>query len=1183
MPTTLTERFRFFSTHQSSEPFHVVGFRGVEGLHRLFDFQIDLVSADAAVDTGALLAAPCRFEVLRDGDAEPAVFSGYPAAVEQRGFFNGYAYYAVRLRPTFWKLSQIRQSAIFLGKKLEDVLRELMSSQPFFSFPHEFRLTAQDYPAPEFAMQHQETLYDYMCWRMEEQGAYFYFEEKDGADKVIFADAPQSHSTDDVPRLSYSPASGLEGDVREEVIVSFALTQTPLPRRVVLRSYDWRNPNKPVVGMADVDGNGLGDVYLSNEYVDNDNEANRLAGIRAEELRCRGRLFHGASSAPVLRPGRIFRLDRHYSDPFNRDYLVTEVTHEGRQDAFLSLGLGIPLREPGERLYYRNTFTCMEADVPYRPARTAPRSRIPGVLRAFVAGDSTGARAEMDEYGRYKLTFPFDISGRTGGNASCWIRRAQPQVGKDSGLGLPLLPGTEVLVSFVDGNPDLPVIGGALANGETGSISGAGNANFQGLRSPGGNQITINDTDKKQGISLSTPTGSGLTIAAGSEESALLHSGQLAQAAGTGFTQMASFGLSQFSGFKTSSGAYRFDRKAYWPAFTAAVLSGAESVMSSLASNTAKDDAANGLQWGASTSKMLSTALNALGDLLVGLDTPPLAYGGAMLAQDDLAKTLLQVSPGKGEMLSAALPYFLARLGDIASDTAEVIQKSQASSTSDEKKDAYIAALENAMKALYDTNNETYKTYKDPDTSEACSKYELVRGQLDTAIAACSPAATDTEEEKTKKNSTKANLEQCRSALDSTYENYCKESNIEKEGGNYYTSPKNEAARSYLVDTVGSLIPEIVSLVLFYRGFHWKRANRTRLGGILLRAKDRNITMTAQDAIAMHSQRGMLRNTRDLPRADAVSTTQAMGRQQDYAAGENPANLGVLAPYEVRPIPPGHDMDGATTWGVEVSPGMHATDFMREIDALDWRIKDDTTTRRGDYIRKRATFLADATELEFRRNRWSYQRSEENAHIQGDKKLTLNGGHAAMSLQKTNARNIAMLLATKSAQGRIILRAQTDDRGQQNTQAILSPASFSLAHIPSSAQKASARLDMKNAFATMSTSEAKLILEADTACLEGKGSKITCSARGIALEPANGEISLADILFSGNQIKGARNGILTLAGGAIKIAGANAAVQEQGNAPVQAAAQFVREQENAQPEDTLAAALQDLFDGGDRA
>ena len=123
MATTLTERFRFVSPVETEHPFHVTNFTGVEGLHRLFDFHIDLVCADAAVDTGKLLAAPCRFEILRDGDAAPAIFSGYPARVEQRGFFNGYAYYSVHLRPTLWKLTRIRQSAIFLGKKLEDVLR----------------------------------------------------------------------------------------------------------------------------------------------------------------------------------------------------------------------------------------------------------------------------------------------------------------------------------------------------------------------------------------------------------------------------------------------------------------------------------------------------------------------------------------------------------------------------------------------------------------------------------------------------------------------------------------------------------------------------------------------------------------------------------------------------------------------------------------------------------------------------------------------------------------------------------------------------------------------------------------------------------------------------------------------------------------------------------------------------
>ena len=1214
MPTTLTERFRFFSSHQSNEPFHVVGFRGVEGLHQLFDFQIDLVCTDAAVDTGALLAAPCRFEVVRDGDAEPAVFSGYPAAVEQRGFFNGYAYYAVRLRPTFWKLSQIRQSAIFLGKKLEDVLRELMSSQPFFSFPHEFRLTAQDYPAPEFAMQYQETLHDYMCWRMEEQGAYFYFEEKDGTDKVIFADAPQSHSTDDIPRLSYSPASGLEGDMREEVIVSFALTQTPLPRRVVLRSYDWRNPNKPVVGMADVDGNGLGDVYLSNEYVDNDNEANRLAAIRAEELRCRGRLFHGASSAPVLRPGRIFRLDGHYSDPFNRDYLITEVTHEGRQDAFLSLGLGIPLREPGERLYYRNTFTCMEADVPYRPARTAPRSRIPGVLRAFVAGDSSGARAEMDGYGRYKLTFPFDISGRTGGNASCWIRRAQPQVGKDSGLGLPLLPGTEVLVSFVDGNPDLPVIGGALANGETGSISGAGNANFQGLRSPGGNQITINDTDKKQGISLSTPAGSGLTLAAGSTESAILTSANVMQTAGVGMTQLASFGLSQISGYKLNNGVYGYGHAYFFTTFFEALANIGSTAADSLGSSVAGDSTGKeSAAWSSTGLKALATALNASASIQSSKGMTPLKYGVSLLAKSDEARSLLQIFPNKAELLSVMVTY----LTSLALKSAADITNLGLEAGSAVPKTVYLDALETAMKTLYDKDEKVYAAYNESGRAaritSGCAAYEEVATALvkaiatyDSAIAAQKNAASEAMKtyeasakeasdkttmdatvagcvsEIVKQEQNKAELSACLTALEKAWQDCCGKNSMSDAA--YFYKNKIDAVRTFVTDDVLALIPELVSLVLFVQGYE----KTNTLGGILLRTDDANITMTARDSIAMHSQRGILRNTRDLPRPASPdmalhhkkytkTTTDALGKLENYAPGEAPGNIGVLTPFSS--LNADDAMAKANAWGLEIQQG-HATDFMQEIDALDWRIKDDTTTRRGDYIRKRATFLADTTELEFRRNRWAYQHSEENARITADKQLTLTSGPAAMTLQQvTNAQNIAMLLGTKDDHGQLVLSSQASANNAAATQAIFSPTSLAVTCKPDNVVNPTARLDMGDGTANLSAKEARLILEDNKVCLDGKGSKIVCSDQGISLEPANGKVTLADIAFSGNQITGTRDGILTLGNGAIKITGASATIKLQGDASTRAADQFEQRQDEVLSVEKVAKLLQAMLAG----
>ncbi|MDO5483975.1 MAG: type VI secretion system tip protein TssI/VgrG, partial [Desulfovibrionaceae bacterium] len=520
MSSSPAEWFRFTSQDLPEDLFHVVRFVGTEGLNTLFSFTIELVSADASVDPDLLLNAPATFTILRE-NAEDAVFQGYPAKVEQGGHFNGYTYYTVELRPSFWKLTQIRQSAIFLDKTVKDVAKSLLHSQKFFAFPHEFRLLRSDYPSPEFAMQYEESIYDYILWRMEEQGAYFYF-APDG-DRVIFADAPQSHDAA-AGRIHYSPASGLENTVREEVVTSFCLSRTPLPRQVVVRTYDWKDPNRVITGKAEVSASGLGEVYLGNEDVESEAAANRLAAIRAEELICRSRLFTGSGSVPWLRPGTVFSMDRHYSPAFNRDYLVTEITHEGAQESFLSLGLGIPLRDAADHLFYRNTFSCIESDVVYRPARTAPRATVSGVIRAFVDGAGSGARPELDEYGRYKLLFPFDISGRKDGKASCWIRMAQPQVGNDSGMSFPLLPGTEVVVSFIGGNPDRPVITGALPNGETGALTGPANADFSGIRTPGGNQITINDTDTKQGISLRTASGHGLHMSAGSLASAAVTS-----------------------------------------------------------------------------------------------------------------------------------------------------------------------------------------------------------------------------------------------------------------------------------------------------------------------------------------------------------------------------------------------------------------------------------------------------------------------------------------------------------------------------------------------------------------------------------------------------------------------------------------------------------------------------------
>lgn len=662
-----TELFRFEADGMPEDTFHVLSFRGTEALSSLFSFDVELVSKNMSLDLEELLSGNAKLTIKRGGGFPDAVFAGRPAAARQSGSFGEYAYYSVTLRPAFWKFTQLVQSAIFLNKTAPETVDELISGERGFPLSFEMRLTAE-YPKQEFAMQHEESVYDYITWRMEQQGAYFYF-APDG-DKVIFSDSPQSHDGS-AGTIYYSPATGLEGDKTGEVATAFSLCQTPLPARVVVRTYSWKNPNAPVVAEAEVSPRGFGDVYLAHEPAETQADARRIAEIRAEELKCRAKIYGGVSASPLMRPGAVFTLDRHYNEKFNRDYMVTEVTHEGAQEAFISMGLGIPIRGAAEHLFYRNEFRCIESDTPYRPPRTAPRAKITGVMRAFVDGAGSGARAETDEYGRYKLVFPFDISGRKGGNGSCWIRMSQQQAGPDSGLALPVQPGVEALVSFEEGDPDRPYISGVLANGETGSIYGSGNQNISGLRTAGGSQITINDEDKKQGIAMLTPSGSGVMMSAGSSDLKVDATDTVLHATSTCSTDLAGVIKTNLCGFRNLTCSTTDPKSlATWAATCSSAGTMVSDTLSSL-SKAFSGDTSNSLSWGAEGTKDAMLVLNLILQTINIGKAPQSAYNMAMTVKDDgTATSLIQAKAGALEILGL-VSTLLLRLYSFGADLGE--------------------------------------------------------------------------------------------------------------------------------------------------------------------------------------------------------------------------------------------------------------------------------------------------------------------------------------------------------------------------------------------------------------------------------------------------------------------------------------------------------------------------------
>lgn len=719
-----TELFRFEADGMPEDTFHVLSFRGTEALSSLFSFDVELVSKNMSLDLEELLAGNAKLTIKRGGGFPDAVFAGRPAAARQTGSFGEYAYYSVTLRPAFWKFTQLVQSAIFLNKTAPETVDELISGERGFPLSFEMRLTAE-YPKQEFAMQHEESVYDYITWRMEQQGAYFYF-APDG-DKVIFSDSPQSH---DGPAgtMYYSPATGLEGDKTGEVATSFSLCQTPLPARVVVRSYSWKNPNVPIVAEAEVSPRGFGDVYLAHEPAETHADAQRIAEIRAEELKCRSKIYSGVSASPLMRPGAVFTLDRHYNEKFNRDYMVTEVTHEGAQEAFISMGLGIPIRGAVEHLFYRNEFRCIESDTPYRPPRTAPRAKITGVMRAFVDGAGSGARAETDEYGRYKLIFPFDISGRKGGNGSCWIRMSQQQAGPDSGLALPVQPGVEALVSFEEGDPDRPYISGVLASGETGSIYGSGNQNISGLRTAGGNQITINDEDNKQGISMMMPTGSGIMMSAGSSDLAVNATDTAVAATSTCSTDLAGVLKTNLCGFRSVT-CSTSDPKSLttWASTCSAVGTMCSDTLSTL-SKAFSGDTSNILSWSAGGVKDAMLVLNLLLQTInMGMGAQS-SYNMAMTVKDDsTATSLVQAKAGIPEMLGL-VSSLLLRLYSAGIDTANAFAGEPAGYDEDGNELRYDKDLNKVSKAA------AQRSYT---TSSAAALLPELTSIIVTMIAAC--------------------------------------------------------------------------------------------------------------------------------------------------------------------------------------------------------------------------------------------------------------------------------------------------------------------------------------------------------------------------------------------------------------------------------------------------------------
>jgi len=470
------KKFSFVSNSMPGDTFGVVRFRGNEGLSRLYRFEIELISKDNEPDLNELIQNPAKFTILREGGN--ISFSGILSEFEQMHQVGDYSFYKTVLVPRLWWLSRTMHNQVFIKKDLKEIIESVLKSGGLDenSFELKFDQNNKLYSSFDYVCQYNETHLNFLERWLESKGLYYYFEQTGHGEKLIITDSKIYHSfSDEGKEMIYSPPSGLDDYSREEIIKSFSCRQQLIPGKVVLKDYNYEKPSLNIEASAETKSEGKGEVYIYGENFKTPEEGKILAEIRAEELKCREKTYHGESTIPYIKPGFKFSLNNHYRNSFNTIYLTTEAFHEGSQASFMLSGLSSGLSELEKSQFYLNTFTAIENndDIQFRPERKTNKPKFSSTLNAKIDASGSGEYAELDEYGRYKVILPFDITGREGGKASVWIRMMQPYAGANQGMHFPLHKGTEVLLNFIDGDPDRPVIAGAIPNTDTKSpVSG---------------------------------------------------------------------------------------------------------------------------------------------------------------------------------------------------------------------------------------------------------------------------------------------------------------------------------------------------------------------------------------------------------------------------------------------------------------------------------------------------------------------------------------------------------------------------------------------------------------------------------------------------------------------------------------------------------------------------------------
>jgi type VI secretion system secreted protein VgrG len=481
----------------------VVRFCGREAVSRPFEYEVTLVAQSAAgsdgkVDVTKLLGRPATVTIAVEPAGKARYFNGVISEFAHVDHTARYHQYRAVLRPAFWLLSRRADCRVFHKQSTPDIVAAVCKQ---CSVEYKSSLSSK-YEPWEYRVQYRETDFDFVSRLLEHDGIYYYFEHAKGQHTLVLVDdvgkLKEMKGYETVP---FAPPAAGSAQRDRDHLHSWSVHESFQPAASATTDYDFEKPSDQLNVATPVAKRTDSARYEVFEYPAGANPLNRtgvqhITKVRAERFQAAQAVARSEGDAAGLAAGHVFKLAKHPRSDFNKRWLVISTAID------VSSNAGETSAGAAAEPYVSMEVESVDAAVPYRPERVTPKPVIQGTQTARVIGSSKDKESWTDKYGRIKVQFHWDRA--TSGDHSCWVRVAQSWSGK--GWGAQFVPrvGQEVVVSFLEGDPDRPIVIGSVYNAEhmppfalPDEVTRAG---FRSSTSPSGGKDNFNELrfeDKK--------------------------------------------------------------------------------------------------------------------------------------------------------------------------------------------------------------------------------------------------------------------------------------------------------------------------------------------------------------------------------------------------------------------------------------------------------------------------------------------------------------------------------------------------------------------------------------------------------------------------------------------------------------------------------------------------------------